>query len=129
VYLTGNQDFKYIKQDSVKSRKFETCTFLTFTTMTAVLNTIKLIPIFIACDDFQKKLNHYQLAHHYQQEPTCQRVTESEMMAIVIFYPGGEPHHSGMNRVAGAMFPLLLRMHYSENPSVTSQTLTATPDL
>jgi hypothetical protein len=59
--------------------------------MTAVLNTTKLIEIFIACDDFQQKLSHYQLAQDYHTETSCQQMTESEMMTIVIFY-----HHSGM---------------------------------
>ena len=59
--------------------------------MTAVLNATKLVEIFIACDDFQQKLNAYQLQQAYQTEPACQQMTESEMMAIVIFY-----HHSGM---------------------------------
>ena len=76
--------------------------------MTAVLNTTKLIQIFIACDDFQQKLSQYQLAQDYQTEPSCRQMTESEMMAIVIFY-----HHSGMNRVAGAMFSVLLRVYHS----------------
>lgn len=59
--------------------------------MTTVLNTIKLTQIFIACDDFQQYLNAYQLAQGYPPQPVCQQMTESEMMAIVIFY-----HHSGM---------------------------------
>ena len=54
--------------------------------MTAVLNTTKLIQIFIACDDFHQKLSHYQLAQDYQIDPACQQMSESEMMAIVIFY-------------------------------------------
>jgi len=59
--------------------------------MTTVLNTTKLTRIFIACDDFLQVLNTYQLAQGYSQELICQQMTESEMMAIVIFY-----HHSGM---------------------------------
>lgn len=59
--------------------------------MTTVLNTTKLIQIFIACDDFQQVLNAHQLAQGYDHEPMCQQMTQSEMMAIVVFY-----HHSGM---------------------------------
>ncbi len=36
--------------------------------MTAVLNTTKLLEIFIACDDFVKKLSQYQLESNYQTD-------------------------------------------------------------
>jgi hypothetical protein len=36
--------------------------------MTAVLNTTKLLEIFIACDDFVKKLSRYQLESNYQTD-------------------------------------------------------------
>ena len=58
--------------------------------MTAVLNTTKLLEIFISCDDFTKKLSQYQLESNYQTEKNTEMMSESEMMAIVIFY-----HHSG----------------------------------
>ncbi|WP_449426653.1 IS982 family transposase [Pontibacter beigongshangensis] len=59
--------------------------------MTAVLNTTKLTEIFIACDDFMHKFKSHQLSNGYQIEPATQLMSESEMMAIVIFY-----HHSGL---------------------------------
>lgn len=58
--------------------------------MTAVLNTTKLLEIFIACDDFVKKFSPYQLESNYQTDKNTEMMSESEMMSIVIFY-----HHSG----------------------------------
>lgn len=58
--------------------------------MTAVLSTTKLLEIFIACDDFVKKLSQYQLEFNDQTEKKTEMMCESEMMSIVIFY-----HHSG----------------------------------
>jgi hypothetical protein len=60
------------------------------TIMTAILNTTKLTDIFVLCDDFIKNLHQYQLDNDYQIEEKEELMTESEMMAIVIFY-----HHSG----------------------------------
>ena len=59
--------------------------------MTAVLSTTKLTEIFIACDDFMNKFKSHQLSHGYQLEPETRLMSESEMMAILIFY-----HHSGL---------------------------------
>jgi len=58
--------------------------------MTAVLNTTKLLEIFISCDDFTKKLSQYQLENNFETEKNTEMMSESEMMSIVIFY-----HHSG----------------------------------
>ncbi len=58
--------------------------------MRIVLDTTKLTEIFIACDDFSKKLSAYCLANNLQQENPEGKMSESEMMSIVIFY-----HHSG----------------------------------
>jgi hypothetical protein len=57
--------------------------------MTPILNTTKLVEIFIECDDFCQKLHSHLLANdlHLEQVGT---MAESEMMSIVIFY-----HHSG----------------------------------
>jgi hypothetical protein len=58
--------------------------------MTAILDTTKLIEIFMECDDFCKKLSAYQLENRFETGPATGAMSESEMMAIVIFY-----HHSG----------------------------------
>lgn len=58
--------------------------------MRIVLDTTKLVEIFIACDDFSKKLASYCLEHNLQPPQTAPMMSESEMMAIVIYY-----HHSG----------------------------------
>lgn len=58
--------------------------------MRIVLDTTKLVEIFIACDDFSKKLGEYCLENNLQGSKTERLMSESEMMAIVIFY-----HHSG----------------------------------
>ena len=50
--------------------------------MTAVLNTTKLVEIFIACDDFNKKMSQYLLAQNLPQNPPTHQMSESEMMAI-----------------------------------------------
>ncbi len=59
--------------------------------MTAILNTTKLTDMFVLCDDFIKNLHQYQLDNDYQIEEKAELMTESEMMAIVIFYRSGEP--------------------------------------
>ncbi len=58
--------------------------------MRIVLDTTKLTNIFIVCDDFSKNLAAYCLAYQTPQPPAERLMSESEMMAIVIFY-----HHSG----------------------------------
>jgi hypothetical protein len=58
--------------------------------MTTILNTTKLTEIFVAFDDFYKKLATYLLENNYEADPPTQIISESEMMCIVIFY-----HHSG----------------------------------
>ena len=58
--------------------------------MTTILNTNKLTEIFFECDEFIRKLNDYLASHHLETELPTQTMSESEMMAIVIFY-----HHSG----------------------------------
>jgi hypothetical protein len=51
---------------------------------------VKLVEIFVACDDFTKKLAGYCLENNLEQKQTQRLMSESEMMAIVIYY-----HHSG----------------------------------
>lgn len=58
--------------------------------MTTILNTTKLIEIFLECDDFCKKISTYQLENNFETEPISELMSESEMMSIVIYY-----HHSG----------------------------------
>ncbi len=58
--------------------------------MRIVLDTTKLTNIFIVCDDFSKNLAHYCLAYETPKQPAARLMSESEMLAIVIFY-----HHSG----------------------------------
>jgi hypothetical protein len=59
--------------------------------MTIILNTTKLTEIFIECDDFCKNLHNYLLTNNMETDTELTgMMTESEMMAIVIFY-----HHSG----------------------------------
>jgi hypothetical protein len=58
--------------------------------MTTILNSTKLVEIFIECDDFCKKLSTYLLANDFEAESSSELMTESEMMSIVIYY-----HHSG----------------------------------
>lgn len=58
--------------------------------MRIVLDSLKLTEIFIVCDDFVKKLSAYCLQQGLEQEKVEALMSESEMMAIVIFY-----HHSG----------------------------------
>jgi hypothetical protein len=59
--------------------------------MTPILNTTKLIEIFIECDDFCKKLNSYLLESNLETDLFFTgMMCESELMAVVIFY-----HHSG----------------------------------
>lgn len=59
--------------------------------MRIVLDTTKLTNIFIVCDDFSLNLSGYCLEQQFDNQPTPARLmSESEMMAIVIFY-----HHSG----------------------------------
>jgi hypothetical protein len=58
--------------------------------MRIVLDTTKLVEIFIACDDLTKKLSTYCLENNLSEQ-SCERLmSESEMMTIVIYY-----HHSG----------------------------------
>ena len=60
----------------------------------AVLDTSKLIEIFVNCDDFCKELNAYELSQNCEQPTiTSNRagLSTSEMMSIAIFY-----HHSGI---------------------------------
>jgi hypothetical protein len=59
--------------------------------MTSILNTAKLIEIYVGCDDFLKKLNEHQIANGFETERFDGIMTESEMMSIVIFYHSGEP--------------------------------------
>lgn len=56
---------------------------------------LKLVEVFIVCDDFCNALTHWQTQQG--QPVTCRsgQLTDSEMLAITIFYPGGEPHYSG----------------------------------
>ncbi|SFF60591.1 hypothetical protein SAMN04488541_10791, partial [Thermoflexibacter ruber] len=52
--------------------------------MYLILNTTKLIEIYITCDDFAKKFEQYQLSQGQvvpQEKMSC-----SEIMAIVIYY-------------------------------------------
>ncbi|SFF39568.1 hypothetical protein SAMN04488541_103057, partial [Thermoflexibacter ruber] len=71
---------------------FENCTIAecnSKNTMYLILNTTKLIEIYITCDDFAKKFEQYQLSQGQvvpQEKMSC-----SEIMAIVIYY-----HISGM---------------------------------
>lgn len=58
--------------------------------MRIVLDTVKLVEIFVACDDFSKKLSTYGLEENLPAEKVERTMSESERMAIVIFY-----HHSG----------------------------------
>ncbi len=59
--------------------------------MRIVLDTTKLTNIFIVCDDFSQNLASYCLEQGLEKQASCPRLmSESEMMAIVIFY-----HHSG----------------------------------
>lgn len=59
--------------------------------MRIVLDTTKLTNIFIVCDDFSQHLASYCLEQGLEKQASCPRLmSESEMMAIVIFY-----HHSG----------------------------------
>ena len=65
--------------------------------------TLKLIEIFIVCDDFCNALTRWQTQQGCL--PTTRRgeMSDSEMLTLVIFY-----HFSGYNRVAGAMLRILL---------------------
>lgn len=58
--------------------------------MRIILDTTKLTDIFIVCDDFSQNLSTYCLAYQTPKQPADRLMSESEMMAIVIFY-----HHSG----------------------------------
>jgi len=58
--------------------------------MRIVLDTGKLVEIFIACDDLSKKLQAYCLHNQLEGSTQAGLMSESEMMSIVIFY-----HHSG----------------------------------
>lgn len=61
------------------------------TAMTQTLQTSKLVEIFVACDDFCKKLRAHHIENGLAYEKPTERMSESEIMAIVIFY-----HLSGM---------------------------------
>lgn len=57
--------------------------------MYLILNTTKLVEIYIACDDFAKKMEQYQLSQN--QDIPKEKMSCSEIMTIVIYY-----HLSGM---------------------------------
>ncbi len=62
--------------------------------MRTILDTTKLVEIFVVCDDMSKKLSAYCLENNLQQEKAERLMSESEMMTIVIYY-----HHSGFKKM------------------------------
>ena len=63
--------------------------------MQCILNTTKLVEIFIECDDFLKGINEFLDAHalpdvHNVRKKRARQLSESEMMTIIIYY-----HFSG----------------------------------
>jgi hypothetical protein len=69
--------------------------------MRTVLDTLKLTEIFINCmvphrDDFCQPFQLHCLQAGYEKEVQPRQMHKSEIMTIFIYYPGGEPHYSGM---------------------------------
>jgi hypothetical protein len=58
--------------------------------MRTVLDSLKLVEIFIVCDDFCKEFEHYSMSQGQQRPPKERQMSDSELMSILIFY-----HHSG----------------------------------
>lgn len=56
---------------------------------------LKLIEVFIVCDDFCNALTQWQAQQGNSPTRRVGQLCDSEMLAITIFYPGGEPHYSG----------------------------------
>jgi hypothetical protein len=60
--------------------------------------TLKLIEIFIVCDDFCKALTKWQVQQGCLPTTRKGDMSDSEMLALYVFY-----HYSGYNRAAGAV--------------------------
>lgn len=73
--------------------------------MYLILNTTKLIEIYITCDDFAKKMEQYQLSEG--QIVREEKMSCLEIMAIVIYYRSGEP-----SPVWNEMLQILLSKYY-----------------